>query len=133
MKQKQFTFSSWMTFLHILTRVGLGAQEGYTVGQAVDHKGACYTAVDGVSYTYDQARAACEASGMRLASIRAPDQESFVETHVLRFAPSRKLWLGAARSAEAQGRTSWQWVDGQRFIWEDFGEGQGEVVGGKSD
>ena len=71
MKQKQFTFSSWMTFLRILTRVGLGAQEGYTVGQAVDHKGACYTAVDGVSYTYDQARAACEASGMRLASIRS--------------------------------------------------------------
>ena len=102
-----------MTFLHILTRIGLRVQEGYTVGQAVDHKGACYTAVDGVSYTYDQARAACEASGMRLASIRAPDQESFVETHVLRFAPSRKLWRSgspgssaAPRAARRSGRKS---------------------------
>ena len=93
-------------------------------GSAVDHRGTCYVSVvDPASngFTFEEARGACEAAGMTLASIRAPDQESFVETNLLRSAATAKYWIGAAKESGAL----WTWIDGLRFFWEDWETDQG--------
>lgn len=98
---------------------------GSVTGSAVDHRGICFVSVldpGSNGFTFEEARSACEDAGMTLASIRAPDSESFVETHLLQHADTAKYWIGAAKEASA----SWTWVDGSRFFWEDWETDQGD-------
>jgi hypothetical protein len=117
--------------IHLETRVRrtddictMTPASGEVTGAAVDHKGVCYVAVGNSQelFTFAQATAECEAASMTLASIRAPDQESFVETHVLRAAPTNKHWIGALKGQNS----GWGWVDAQQFFWEDWEDGEGE-------
>ena len=91
---------------------------GQTTGAAVNYKGTCYVAVAD-SLTFDEARLSCEQSGMILARIEAPDVESFVETHLLRNAPSNNLWIGLAKASNGP----WAWLNQGRYYWEDFVDG----------